>query len=143
MATRSRKEEKNYKKYRETDSFKGVCTFCNISPDEDQFVKETKSFQVIKNIFSYSQWDGQGVVDHLLIVPKKHTVSLGDLTAPEAVEFIELIGSYEKLGYDFSARAPKSNRKTVQHQHTHLIKLDRKTKKFLFYLKKPYIRFLR
>jgi len=141
MATRSRKEDKRYKKYRASNSFKETCTFCNMPQNE--IVDETKSFKVVKNLFSYSQWDGQGVSDHLMIIPKRHTDKLSDLSSSEAVEFMNILGSYELRGYDTFARAPLSNRKTIRHQHTHLIKLDRKTKKFLLYLNKPYVRLLR
>ncbi len=115
------------------------CVFCDISSGSDQIIQETKSFRVIINIFPYSYWDDQGVVDHLMIIPKQHTDTLSDLSAPESVEFIDLLSSWESKGYDFTARAPGSNRKTVIHQHTHLLKLDRKTKKFTLYSNRPYI----
>ena len=142
MSTRSRKEEKRYSSYR-SKLGSGHCDFCAITPDLAHYVSETKSFFVIKNIFPYSQWDGQGVLDHLLLIPKKHTDTLSDLTRDAAVEFVDCISSYESRGYDIHARGPSSNRKTVVHQHTHLVKLDRKHRRFLFFLQKPYIRITR
>lgn len=91
-------------------------------------------------MFPYTQWDGQGVVDHIMVIPKKHTDTLSDLTSHEAIEYVELIASYESRGYSVYSRSPSSTRKTVVHQHTHLIKLDNQTKKLLFYLKKPFLR---
>lgn len=143
MPTRSRKEEKRYREYLASDEPRNGCQFCAITKDSPQFVSESKSFYVIRNIFPYSHWDGQGVLDHLLLIPKKHTNTLSDLTAPEAVEYVDIIGSYERSGYDIHARGPSSNRKSVVHQHTHFIKLDRKHNAFMFYINKPYIRFTR
>ncbi len=140
MATRSIKEEKRYSKYRK-NKMQNRCVFC--SPSSDEVFKETKSFFIIKNKFAYSVWDGQGVKDHLMIVPKKHTDSLSDFSSHEIIEYFDIVSSYEKEGYDLWSRAPKSNRKTVTHLHSHLILLDRKTKKFLFYLNKPYLRLSR
>lgn len=142
MSTRTRTEEKRYKKYR-SQLQNGHCDFCAITPESDQYVSETKSFIVIRNIFPYSHWDGQGVLDHLLLIPKIHTDTLSDLSRDESVEFVDIIGSYESRGYDIHARGPSSNRKTVVHQHTHLIKLDRKHRRFLFFLQKPYVRITR
>lgn len=119
------------------------CVFCAITPKSVQFVSETKSFVVIKNIYPYSHWDGQGVLDHLLLVPKEHTDTLSVLTAPQAVEYVDIVSSYESNGYDVHARGPSSNQKSIFHQHTHLIKLDRKHRKFMLFVRKPYIRITR
>lgn len=140
MSTRDRKEEKRYKKYRATIKDSGACDFCSITEKSLQFVSESKSFFVIKNIFPYTHWDGQGVLDHLLLIPKKHTDTVSDFSPEESIEYITIIGSYESHGYDIHARGPASNRKTVVHQHTHLIRLDRKHRRFLFYSQRPYIR---
>lgn len=141
MATRSRKENNTYKKYRNSDTdFKNGCVFCSYTNDSPSFVSETKSFKIIRNIFPYSVWDSQKVADHLMVVPKLHTDTLSDLKSHEAIEFVEIIASYESQGYNVYARAPKSKMKSVVHQHTHLIKpADAKTK-LLLYIRKPYIR---
>ncbi len=143
MATRSRKEEQKYALHRKTKSFKTECSFCAIHPDEDQFVSQTKSFMIVKNIYPYTLWDSQGVEDHLLLIPKTHTNSLSSFDNEAALEYVKLLSEYEKAGYDISARGYKSNRKTVTHHHTHLIKLNRKTKKFIFLIRKPYIRIVK
>lgn len=139
MATRSRKAEKQYKKHREKEHSRG-CIFCSLTVDNYQVLSETKSFLIVDNIFGYTHWDGQGVESHIMIVPKKHTDKLGNLNSNEIIEYMDIISSYELQGYDLYSRAPLSNRKTVVHQHSHLIKLDRKTKKFVFYINKPHIR---
>jgi diadenosine tetraphosphate (Ap4A) HIT family hydrolase len=143
MSTRSKKEEIRYAKHRKEIHTKTECIFCDYKSSDTGFISETKSFKILENLFPYSQWDGQGVLDHVMIIPKKHTDTLSDLSAPEAVEFVDLIGSYESKGYSIYSRAPSSTRKTVVHQHTHLIKLDNNTKKLIFYSKKPHIRILK
>lgn len=137
MSTRSRKEEITYKKYRKQVA-KDVCQFCDLNKNSSQLLKQSKHFKIIKNIFSYSLWDAVSVEDHLMIVPNKHTDTLGDLTPYEAKEFVDLIAKYEKIGYNVYARPPKSIRKTIVHQHTHLIKTKGNVKKFIFTIHKPF-----
>lgn len=114
------------------------CPFCAIEKGHSEYIEETRFLKVIKNLIPYSVWDGQGVVAHLMIVPKEHTDKLGDLSAEAAVEYLKLIDKYETLGYNLYARAPASTVKTVAHQHSHLIKLDHKPRNFLFLLRKPF-----
>ena len=143
MSTRSRKETTTYKKYHRSFHGKKGCVFCEIDSSSDQFVSETNHFKVIDNIFPYSLWDDQDVEDHLMIVPKKHTDTLSDLTPKEAQEYVLTMCSYEKKGYNVWARAPQSSIKSVMHQHTHLIKPGGKTMRFMFYMRKPYFRMRR
>lgn len=141
-ATRSRREEHKYKKHlSEVD--KSVCAFCAIRDHDSQWVAETKYFKVIKNIFPYSLWDSQNVVDHLMVTPKNHTDSLSAMKPAQKVEYVDLIEKYELKGYNIYARAPASIIKSIKHQHTHLIKTSGRPKGFLFFLRKPYFRFHR
>ena len=143
-AARSRKEQVEYKTYTNAHNTSGAtCQFCAIGSDSPQFVSQTVNFKIIRNIFSYSVWDGQRVTDHLLVIPVIHTDSLKNIPAVAAKEYLELISAYEQKGYNVYARAPGSNKKSVVHQHTHLIKLDGRHMKFLFHIRKPYIRFVR
>jgi diadenosine tetraphosphate (Ap4A) HIT family hydrolase len=143
MATRTRKDEKRYAQHRKEIHSKTECIFCDYTMKDKSFISETKSFKIIDNIFPYTHWDGQGVLDHIMVVPKKHTDTLSDLTSYEAVEYVELIASYESRGYSVYSRAPDSTRKTVIHQHTHLIKLDNQTKNLVLHVRKPYIRLIK
>lgn len=143
MATRSKKEEIRYAQHRNEIHSKIECIFCEYKKSDVSFIRKTKSFKILKNLFPYSQWDGQGVLDHIMVVPIKHTDTLSDLTSHEAIEYVNLISSYESKGYSVYSRAPSSTRKTVFHQHTHLIKLDNQTKNLVFYLKKPHIRIVK
>lgn len=143
MSYRSRKQQKVYRKHTRGVKAAGVCEFCKIGPDSPQHVDETKSFRIIRNIFPYSLWDERKVLDHLMIIPKKHTDTLDDVTNEEAAEYVRLMGKYESQGYDVYARAPTSVMKSVPHQHTHLIKPQDKRVKFLLFIKKPYLRYRR
>lgn len=141
-ATRSRKEEILYKKHLKTTN-RNDCAFCPIEKDSSQFIEETNSFKVIRNIFAYSIWDGQKVTDHLMITPKRHTDSLANMDKNEKIEYVDLIEKYEKQGYNIYSRAPSSAVKSILHQHTHLIKTEGASKRFVFLLRKPYIRIVR
>ncbi len=143
MSTRSRKEEKQYTKYRRSIKKINDCVFCEIKKGDNEFISETKSFKVIINRFPYSHWDNQNVTDHLMIVPKKHTDTLSELTPEEALEYVKLMSAYEAKGYNVWARAPHSIRKSVIHQHTHLMKPGKKIMRFVFFVHRPYWRFMR
>jgi diadenosine tetraphosphate (Ap4A) HIT family hydrolase len=136
-ATRSTKEYRIYAQKNRNDSHK-QCAFCLIKNGDEQYVEETKNLKVIRNRAPYSIWDSQGVTDHLMIIPKRHTDKLGSFDAKTALEYIKLVDKYESLGYNLYARAPVSSVKSVKHQHTHLIKLDGYTKRFIFLMRKPF-----
>ena len=136
-AARSTREEHRYRGIRRKAGEQD-CPFCTITEGDEQFVGEQAGLKVIRNIYPYSLWDGQGVVDHLLIVPTHHTDTLGDLSPETAVEFMKLINQYEAEGYNLYARAPASTMKSIVHQHTHLIKLDGKHRKVVFSLQRPF-----
>jgi len=141
-ATRSRSEEENYKYY--LKSVKHIdCVFCDIKKGNKDTIEETASFKVIKNIFAYSLWDGQVVIDHMLITPNIHTDSLANMRRQDKVEYVDLVEKYEKLGYNIYARAPSSAMKSIVHQHTHLIKTGGGPRRFVLLLRKPYIRIVR
>lgn len=142
-ATRTRKQTKQYKRHQKYVEPPGDgCVFCKITSKSHQFVEQSGSFKVIRNIFPYSLWDNQPVQDHLLVIPAQHTDTLADITPKAAQEFVSLISKYESRGYSLYARPPQSVMKSLTHQHTHLIKLqDRKIRGLLF-IHKPYIRIL-
>ncbi len=139
MATRSRKETLKYRQDLKTDHYKD-CVFCLIEREPERIIQTTKSFYVLINKYPYSHWDSQGVEDHLMVIPKKHTDTLGDLDANEAVEYVGLISSYETQGYNVYSRASQSSMKSVVHLHTHLIKPTPKVTRLEFFVRKPYIR---
>lgn len=137
MSTRSYREHKIYSSHLKNID-KSICAFCAIESGDEQLIKSTKSFKIIKNIFSYSIWDSQKVVDHLMVVPKAHTDNLANMTPKQAAEYLLIISEYEQRGYNIYARAPSTKTKSIIHQHTHLIKVDGKFINFSFWIKKPF-----
>lgn len=144
-APRSTKLEHAYqRKRRKSRALTNDCPFCTIKDNDSCYIEETSIFRVIRNIAPYSIWDGQGVSDHLLIIPKQHTDKLGNIKDVAAIEFFGLINKYEEQGYNIFARAPISKMKSVVHQHTHLILPNNKHINFILYFRKPfYIRISR
>jgi len=136
---RTSKNQKAYAAHTNKARKSNVCQFCELAAGSDEVVKIHKHFKILKNIFPYDNWDAQDVLDHLMITPIKHTESLSTLGDKAAVEFVQLISSYEKNGYDVFARSPHSTTKSVPHQHTHLIKTGGKKHKGVLHLQKPYI----
>lgn len=141
-AVRSRKQQDEYRKYLKT-IVSAECVFCIIKTGSDQLIEETDNFKVIINKFPYSLWDGQKVIDHKMITPKKHVDSLKSMQSNQKVEYVDLLEKYEKQGYNVYFRAPVSVIKTVVHQHTHLIKTTGGPKRFVFHTRKPYFRMVR
>lgn len=115
------------------------CILCEVDADDTQFVSGTKYFKIIRNIFPYAIWDQQHVTDHLMIVPQVHTDSLTTLSEKARLEFVQLISDYELHGYHVYARATKSDTKSIDHQHTHVIKCEGRPTNLGFYLMKPYV----
>ena len=113
------------------------CPFC-ASATLARAVKETKSAYIVPNLTFYDVWEGHNVLDHLIVVPKRHVKSMKDLTEAERLEIIDLIADYESQDYSAYARGVGTITRSVEHQHTHLIKLDHKRPKFSLYLHKPY-----
>lgn len=113
----------------------GECQFCKLSDGEK--IASTDSFVVLRNKFSYEIFDMCEVVDHLMVIPKKHTDKLSVLTKTERVELIDILIDYEEKGYNVFFREPKSQLKTVDHHHTHLLKLGKRVSE-IEYIREPY-----
>ncbi len=140
---RSKRAEAIYRKHlSRKNTAPNECDFCKIDKTNEQFMRETSSFKVIKNIFPYEIWDHQIVLDHLMIVPKKHMDTLAHISNKAAGEYIGLVTAYEKRGYCIFARAAGSVMKSIPHQHTHLIKLANHRIKGVVYHEKFKIRWL-
>lgn len=137
--TRGRAAEKRYLEYRKTACSAG-CVFCDLVKNGgEQVVKKTKHCLIIKNIFGYDIWDGCGVVEHLMLIPHRHTASLAKLSSNEKIDYMEQLSRFEAQGYSLYARSPGNVTKSVVHQHMHLIKVNNKRKKFLLYMRKPHV----
>lgn len=136
--TRTRAVQKRYMAYIDAKS-DTKCDFCAFQSGQDQVIAEYNRFFVVKNLFSYDIWDGVDVIDHIMVVPKRHIDSVGHFKADESKEYMAILADYESQNYSFYARAPKNIAKSVVHQHTHLIKLGTKYQKALVYVRKPHI----
>ena len=116
---------KKYRQYRaKNGGAEKTYNFYDRVVAEDNVIEVREHFAVVENLFGYDLWDGYGVSEHLLVVPKKFTDSISNFSSEEREEYWQILADYESRGYSIYARAPQNVRKTVKHQHTHLIKMD-------------------
>lgn len=143
-APRSTHQERSYIKFSKDKKHKNdqTCDFCKITKGHYQNITETRNLRVIRNKFPYSLWDGQGVIDHLMIIPKRHIGKLADFSDEAKLEYIALLEGYEAKGYNIYTRSPLSTTRSVYHYHTHLLRLDHKDRRLLVLIKKPYFRWI-
>jgi diadenosine tetraphosphate (Ap4A) HIT family hydrolase len=87
---------------------------------------------------AYEIWEFHAVLDHLMVIPKRHVNRLADLTDEERIDLMRVMGRYEAQGYSVYARAPQNTRRSIGHQHTHLIKIDPKPLRMSVLMTKPY-----
>lgn len=139
---RTRKRQKTYTTYLANNQSK-ACEFCALGDGDSQFIAATPHFKIVKNIFSYDMWDSCGIEEQIMLLPKKHYVSLSEFTPAELQEYAAQLATFDKQGYSIYLRAPTAVTKSVIHQHTHFIKLDNKRKKLVVYLKKPHFLWFR
>lgn len=139
--TRTPKKQRAYHQHQCCDKQRGEgCNFCSIVENGGkQKLAETEHCLVISNLFSYSYWDDCRVTEHMMIIPKRHVVSLAELAEDEKLDYMNLAAKYEAEGYSLYARSPGNTTKSVAHQHTHLIKIDNYQRRFMLYLRKPHI----
>lgn len=135
---RSRETTKAYKKElkNQKQTANPVCVFCD--PEPERIIETGQTMYVLRNKYPYQYWEHVNVTDHLMVVPKRHIESIGDLTNDEKVEAMDLFSKYESAGYNVYGRAKENHMKTMPHQHTHLIKIKGKHAKIALFIKKPY-----
>lgn len=134
MASHYRKTQKLYvQRKKQAD-----CPFCNHAIQSNIVYQDEHVF-VIPNLTKYDVWELHDVTEHLLLIPKRHTTTLADLTEAEKLTVMNIASEYESKGYSVYARGVGFARRSVEHQHTHLIKADNKSPKFSVFLQKPYI----
>lgn len=119
------------------------CPFCEDLSKDRNIVKTTKNFYVVPNITFYDLWEFHDVVDHLLVIPKRHLPSLKDMSKAERAEMVDIVAGYESDGYSIYARGVGFIQRSQPHQHTHLIKVTNKRPKLGFFISKPYYLFKR
>ena len=116
---------KKYKKYAENRKSEGeYYNFYDRVMRDDSVIEKFEHFALVENLFPYQIWDGFEVEKHLLLIPKRFTETISDFSSAEKEEYFEILSKYEAKGFSIYARAAQNVRKTVKHQHTHLIILD-------------------
>jgi hypothetical protein len=129
-----------YRGHNKADTKKDICTFCS-EDNIPRITDQNKTMFVIPNRVSYDMFEGRRVVDHLMVIPKRHAETVAEFSDQEKIDQMTIIGEYEAKGYNVYARGVGSVTRSVKHQHTHLIKLIDKRSKAVIYLKKPYVLF--
>lgn len=128
-----RKTIQKYRSHQKTDG----CPFCRVGTLTSA-VYEDKFIYIVPNLTKYDLWELHDVVDHLLIIPKRHVVTLGELTNKERLAVMDQIAGYEAKGYNIYARGVGFIKRSVKHQHTHLIKATNKKPRLAIFLQSPY-----
>ena len=126
---------------RRYDSFpkSNECDFCHPDRHAARIINEFEHCYVITNRTFYTHWELRRVTDHLMITPRRHVLSLSELTSEESAEIMAVLGKYEQLGYDIFARSPQSSSRSMMHQHTHLIKAEARPARGVLFFRRPYI----
>lgn len=132
-----RKNQLAYRKHNKSDKATVDCTLCE-NIDRTKIVRETEHTIVVPNRVSYDVWEHHNVTDHLLVIPKRHVRSLNDLSDEELLDAMKICAEFEAKEYNVYARASHSIRRSVVHQHTHLIKIDAKEPRASLLVRKPY-----
>jgi diadenosine tetraphosphate (Ap4A) HIT family hydrolase len=114
------------------------CTFCR-EDTQTSVLRQADTMFVIPNRVSYDMFEGRKVIDHVMVIPKRHLESIELFNDTEKIEAMSIIGEYEARGYNVYARGVGSVSRSVKHQHTHLIKLTDKPSRLIIYARKPYI----
>lgn len=133
-----RKTRKQYSTYNTGDKAATGCTLCR-EVDGPKVLQQNDTMFVIPNRVSYDMFEGRKVLDHLMVIPKRHIESISDFTDHEKIDQMMIAGDYESRGYNVYARGVASTSRSVAHQHTHLIKLADKGSNFILYARKPHI----
>lgn len=116
------------------------CVFCAIPTHEPEaIIEDNQHTLVVKNQFPYSVWDGCDVLEHLMVLPKKHRDTLASFTGAEQAEWLKVCAAYEKKGYSLYTRSQDNITRSVLHHHTHFMRFGKARKKYLFYIRKPHI----
>jgi ATP adenylyltransferase len=118
---RDKSVTENYINYLKTLN-PSICPFCkNI---DHQVIRELEDFRIVKNFFPYDLWDQCKVLDHIMIIPRRHINGIKELNEKEVKEYFKILSEYEDLQYYTYTRAVSSKLKSVAHLHTHLIRID-------------------
>jgi diadenosine tetraphosphate (Ap4A) HIT family hydrolase len=124
------------RKYKSRQKSKG-CPFCSLQTISNA-VYENELIYIVPNLTQYDLWELHDVQDHLLIIPKRHIKTINELTNKERLAVMEQVAEYEAKGYNIYARGVGFVKRSVEHQHTHLIKTINKKPRLAIFLQYPY-----
>jgi diadenosine tetraphosphate (Ap4A) HIT family hydrolase len=133
-----RKTIKDYSAHNAKDKVSSGCTLCK-EVGQARVVYENDTMFIIPNRVSYDMFEGRRVLEHFMVIPKRHVETLSEFTDEEKIDQMTIAGEYEAKGFNAYARGVGSVSRTVKHQHTHLIKLVNKRSNFVLFAQKPYI----
>ena len=104
---------------------RGVCSFCR-----DNLEKETTSpieFETDHWVAKANDFPYERTSHHILLIPKKHTSNIRDLSPEAQTEFLSLVAKIEQK-YQFKSFAiamrsgdMRFNGGTVDHLHAHIV----------------------
>lgn len=124
MSVRSSETQVEYEKFRAQEH--GSCSFCAlVTTPTEQVITSYEHMLRIHNRFPYAIWDDVPVAEHLMIIPKRHTLHLVDFTPEERQEYSSILTQAEKDGYSIYHRSQHNPVRTMEHLHTHLFRLAR------------------
>lgn len=126
---------KTMKKYISRKSYD--CPFCKPETLAEAIYQDDHVY-VVPNITKYDLWELHDVEEHLLLVPKRHVEDLASLDSKERLAVMDVMAKYEVKGFNAYARGVGFVKRSVKHQHTHLIKASNKRPRASIYIKKPY-----
>lgn len=133
-----RKTKQAYTKLNAADAGQTICTLCNEN-NQPRIIAKTDTMFIMPNRVAYDMFEGRRVVDHLMVIPRRHVEVVSEFTTQEKIDQVTIMGEYEALGYDAYARGAGSVSRSVRHQHTHLIKMLDKKAKLIIYTEKPHL----
>lgn|GEM_PF-366891 len=111
------KNQDEYERIRAEIIKKSGCPFCNVKIQE--VIKEYTHFFILANKFPYTE-------NHILIVPKRHILSVDSMTKAERKEFLYLrdlfMGIFKsKLGSAVEMLKETKKPDKIEHLHLHII----------------------
>lgn len=135
-SSRSVASQRAYKQYLEQEKSRTSCPFCS---DDRVVIKEVfPQFKLLEARYKYEVWDDYRVLEHLMLSPIRHVAKIAELNESEKQEYLDKLGEYESAGYTIYSRAPHDVTRSIDHLHTHLLKIGKQQAKGLIYLRKPH-----
>lgn len=129
-----RKTSKGYTKALKSDRKMGECPFCIDRFSQEPDVGSYKTMRVVNNRTKYDIFDAAPVTDHLMVVPLKHHKTISTFSDAERKDWFSAVAEYEQQGYHIFSRGQATVSRSVEHVHTHLIKIGDVRVKNMLYL---------